>query len=290
MKAILETIPRDARHSFGFFDYQEKDRFRCPFHYHPECELTLVVHSTGQRYIGDHIGRFAEGDLVLMGPNLPHSYINDRKSPARAHSRCLQFLPDCLGAGFLQCGEARGIRALLEKSRLGLSFHGRVRDQTAAALGRLDDLEGMERLISFLEILRLLAASREFRPLATPGYSPARVLYQGERINRACDLITRKFRDPITQAEAARAARMSPPSFSRFFRRATSKTFRAFLNEVRIGHATRALLETDRTVAEICYDSGFSNLSNFNRQFLRLLKSPPRAYREKFRRVPAAKP
>ena len=284
MKAILEKVTRAAHHSFAFLDFKEP-RFQCPFHYHPECELTLVLNSTGQRYVGDDIGRFAAGDLVLMGPNLPHMYVNDRKFSGRAHSRVLQFLPDCLGAGLLQCGEAKGIRTLLERSRVGLLFHGRTRDHVAKALGQLAALEGIDRLVSFLKILGLLARSREFRPLASPAYSPSLALYQGERINRACELISQKFRENVTQSEAARAAKMSRPSFSRFFRRATNKTFRAFLNEVRIGHASRALLETDQTVVEVCYDSGFSSLSNFNRQFLRLRQVPPREYRRKIRRL-----
>jgi AraC-like DNA-binding protein len=284
MKAILEKVSRDARHSFAFLDFKVA-RFQCPFHYHPECELTLIAGSTGQRYVGDHIGRFAEGDLVLMGPNLPHMYINDQKFQGRAHSRVLQFLPDCLGADFLQCGEAKSIRALLERSRVGLLFQGKTRDKVADALAELQALDGVQRLISFLHILGLLARAKEFRPLASPAYSPSLALYQGERINRACELISKKFRDNVTQGEAARAAHMSRPSFSRFFRRATNKTFRAFLNEVRIGHASRALLETDQTVAEICYDSGFANLSNFNRQFLRLRRVAPREYRRKIRQL-----
>jgi AraC-like DNA-binding protein len=284
VKAIFEKVSRDTRHSFAFLDFRAS-RFQCPFHYHPECELTLILSSTGQRYVGDHIGRFAPGDLVLMGPNLPHMYVNDQKFSGRAHSRVLQFLPDCLGAHFLECGEAKSIRALLERSRVGLSFHGKTRDQVADALGEMIALEGIERVISFLKILGRLARSRDFRLLASPAYSPSLALYQGERINRACELISKKFRENVTQSEAARAARMSRPSFSRFFHRATNKTFRGFLNEVRIGHASRALLETDQTVAEICYDSGFSNLSNFNRQFLRLRQVSPREYRRKIQRL-----
>ena len=141
--------------------------------------------------------------------------------------------------------------------------------------------KGIERITHFLEILHLLAETREFRRLASPTYAPSLALFQGERINRVCELMSKRFREDITQSEAARAARMSPPSFSRFFLRATNRTFRAFLNEVRIGHASRLLLETDQSVVEICHDSGFGNLSNFNRQFLKLRRVSPRDYRRK---------
>ncbi len=280
MKAILEKISHDRQRSFSLFDFQSR-RFDCPFHHHPEIELTLIVASTGHRYVGDHISRFSPGDLVLMGSNLPHMYINDTTFSDQAHSVVMQFLPECLGSNFFQLGELKAIHRLFERARVGLSFHGRTRDKVAPLMVQLGGLNGTARLTAFLNIFDILAASKEFRVLASPTYSPSLALYQGERINRVCELISKKFREGITQSEAARTAHMSPPSFSRFFRRATNKTFRAFLNEVRVGHASHLLLETDRTVAEVCYDSGFGNLSNFNRQFLKLRKVSPRAYRRK---------
>lgn len=282
MKAILEKVSHDKNRSFALFEFEMR-RFNCPFHYHPEIELTLIVSSSGHRYVGDHIGRFSPGDLVLMGPNLPHSYINDARPGQIAHSVVLQFLPDCLGPGFLQLGEMKGIQHLLERSRVGLSFHGRTRDKVAPLLSPLRKLDGPARLAAFLQVLGILSRSKECRTLASPAYSPSLALYQGERINRVCELISRRFREGITQSEAARAAKMSPPSFSRFFRRATNRTFRAFLNEVRVGHAAQLLLESDRTVAEICYESGFGNLSNFNRQFLKLRSASPRDFRMRAR-------
>jgi AraC-like DNA-binding protein len=203
-----------------------------------------------------------------------------------AHSVVLQFLPTCLGADFFQLGELNRIRHLLARSRAGLSFYGRIRDKVVPLLLGLEGRGDFEKLITLLRILEILGRSKEYRLLASPSYSPSLSLYQGERINRVCEMISRKFKEPISQGEAARAAKMSAPSFSRFFRRATNRTFRAFLNEVRIGHAAHLLLETDLTAAEICYDSGFGNLSNFNRQFLKLRKVSPRAYRRK--RQPAA--
>ena len=282
MKAILEKVSHDQRHSFAAFEF-ECSHFDCPFHYHPEIELTLIVRSSGQRYVGDHIGRFAAGDLVLMGPNLPHMYVNDAKFVGRAHSIVLQFLPECLGGDFFQCGELKAIHGLLERSRVGLSFHGHTRDKVVPLLERFRRLDGSARITALLQILEILAQAKEVRTLASPAYSPSLALYQGERINRVCALISKKFKEGITQSEAARMARMSGPSFSRFFRRATNKTFRSFLNEVRIGYASQLLLETDRTVAEACYESGFGNLSNFNRQFLKLRKVSPRGFRKRRR-------
>jgi AraC-like DNA-binding protein len=280
MKAILEKVSYRGNHSIALFGYS-CPRFVGPFHYHPEIELTLILGSSGHRYVGDHIGRFAPGDLVLFGANLPHMYLGDTKSSGRAQALVLQFLPGCLGPDFFQLGELRNVQQLLKKARVGLSFFGRTRDKVAPLLVELQGRQGLDRVTGFLEILGHLGRSRERRVLASPTFSPSLALYQGERINRVCELISQKFREGVTQGEAARVARMSAPSFSRFFRRATGRTFRAFLNEVRVGHASRLLLESDRTVAEICYDSGFGNLSNFNRQFLKLRSVSPRDYRKK---------
>ena len=278
MKAILETISNERHRSFASFE-SKGQRIHCPFHYHPEFELTLIPSSSGQRYVGDHIGRFAPGDLVLMGPSLPHMYVNDAAFSGPAHSIVLQFLPSCFGEDFFQLIELNRIRLLLHRSRLGLRFYGRTREKATEMLLPFNQLEGGARVVAFLNILETLARSREYHTLASPHFVPALSIYQGDRINQVCNLISRRFREGITQSDAARAARMSPSSFCRFFRRATNKTFREFLNEVRIGNACRALLETDKTVVEICYESGFNNLSNFNRQFLRLRKTSPRDYR-----------
>ncbi len=285
MKAILEKISPTENYSFKAMDFRVR-RFRSPFHYHPEIELTFIASSSGQRFVGDHIGRFASGDLVLMGPNLPHMYINDETFTGPAHSICWQFLPECLGPDFFQRAEMKEIRLLLEKSKVGLSFYGRTRDKVAVLMAQFWNHEGTARILAFLNVLEILARSKDYRTLASPAYSPSLSLYQGERINRVCELISKKFKEGITQSEAARMARMSGPSFSRFFKRATNKTFRSFLNEVRIGYASQLLSETDHTVAEACYESGFGNLSNFNRQFLKLKKVSPRVYRKKQTIVP----
>jgi len=284
VKAILEKVPHAQDYSFACLKFRLR-RLHVPFHYHPEIELSLIVSSTGQRCVGDDIARFGPGDLVLMGPNLPHMYINDAKFRGTARSIVLQFLPEFLGADFLQRSELRSINALLEKSNNGLVFHGRTRDKVSSMIAQLSEMEGFERLITLLKILQTLANTKECRMLASPNYAPALALYQGERINRVCELIFRKYKEQVTQKEAAQSVQMSVPSFSRFFRRATKRTFRAFLNEVRIGHASQALLETDRTVAEICYDSGYANLSNFNRQFRSLRKVSPREYRKQVPRL-----
>lgn len=285
MKAILEKISsRDVSGSFKVMDFAVR-RFKSPFHYHPEIELTLIGRSSGHRYVGDHIGRFGPGDLVLMGANLPHMYINDENFTGKASAVVLQFLPGFLGDQFFDVAEMSPVRRLLERARLGMSFHRKTREKVVPMLERLSKLEGVARLTAFLQVLDALARSQDWRMLASTGYSPSLALYQGERINRVCELISTKFRDGISQSEAARAAGMSPPSFSRFFKRATNKTFSQFLNEVRVGYASRLLVESDRTAAQICYDAGFNNLSNFNRQFQKLRRCSPRQYRhERWRR------
>jgi AraC-like DNA-binding protein len=147
-------------------------------------------------------------------------------------------------------------------------------------MGILEEAKGSRRILLLIEILEILASDRKAVVLASPGFRPEFNEAQGTRIEKSCTWITQRFRGPITLVQAARAAHMSPPAFSRFFHRATNRTFVHFVNELRIGHACRRLLETDLGVAEIAYDCGYENLSNFNRRFRELRNMTPVHYRK----------
>lgn len=282
MRARLERISRKQNESFSVFHYFQP-RFTCPYHYHPEVELTWILAGHGQRLIGDHLGNFETGDLVLMGSELPHSYFNPpgfRQGPKGAGSMVLQFRPDCAGGVLKEAPECQRVRLLLQRASRGLAFKGTVRTKVQTLLEGLARAKNSRRILLLLEILEILASDRKADVLASPGFRPEFNQAQGTRIEKACTWITERFREPITLVQAARAAHMSPPAFSRFFHRATNRTFVYFVNELRIGHACRALLETDRGVAEIAYDCGYENLSNFNRRFRELRNMTPVDYRK----------
>jgi AraC-like DNA-binding protein len=287
VKPLYEKIGPDAGLSFFCRAFALR-AFDCPFHFHPECELTHIVSSRGLRFTGDHIGEFGPGDLVLFGPNLPHSYHNDpseRRGAKGARSQVVQFAPDCLG-GILQASpELLPVRRLLAQSARGLAFTGATRADALARLAKLFTASAAARVSLFLEILIGLADAppRDVRSLASHGYAPTRAPDSDERLGRVCAHINRHFAEPIYLQRVAALAHLTPPAFCRFFRRGTGKTFTAFVNEVRLSQAARLLQETDLGVTEICFRCGFGNVANFNRQFRRLHRMAPRDYRERQR-------
>lgn len=280
MKAVLEEISPRESHSFAAFQFS-MPRFLCPYHYHPEIELTLIVAGRGQRLVGDHLAPFSPGDLVLMGAELPHSYFHSpgfNEGPKGASSIVIQFRPDLAG-GLLHSPECRRIFLLLEKSKRGLTFEEKTRARVARLMPELVKAEGPPRLALLLEILHGLSSDSKATPLAGRGFRPVFNVNQAGRIGKICDWLTAHFQEPITLGQAAKKAHLTPAAFSRFFHRATNRPFVRFLNELRVSHACRLLLETDKAIAEIAFESGFENLSNFNRRFRDLKGITPRDFR-----------
>lgn len=257
-------------------------RFDAPWHFHPEIELTLIVASRGRRFVGDSIEPFGPGDLVLIGPNLPHFWHNEGRPRAgeKAHSVVVQFLPDFWGAELWEKPELAQVRRLLARAERGLHFPARAAAPIAERLRRLPSLEGLSAALELLAVLQALAGLRPgARPLASVGYAPSLDRRTKDRLARVYAFLLARFRDPLTLAEIAREAAMTPAGFSRHFKRVTGRNVSTFLNELRIGHAARLLGETTRTVGDIAVDSGFATLSNFNRRFREQLRCAPRDYR-----------
>ena len=240
--------------------------FDAPWHFHPEFELTWIVESRGKRFIGDSIEPFDEGDLVLLGPDLPHFWVND-PATHRARSVVVQFLPNFAGSEFLHLPEMREVARLMERAGRGLHFQGKGAEAARKAMRRLQSLHGLERLTQLLDLLRMLAGARGVRVLSGAKFNPVLDTRAGERINRACRFVIGHFQEDIGLKDVAAEACMSPAAFSRYFKQVTGRNVNTFLTQTRVDAATRLLLETDQSIAEICYATGFNNLSNFNRRF-----------------------
>jgi AraC-like DNA-binding protein len=282
MKARIERISTGGEASF-LCRRRTDARFDFLWHFHPEIELTLIVGSRGRRFVGDSIEPYQDGDLVLLGPDLPHTWHSDPGRKGRHEALFCQFSRDFLGPAFLESPELAGVSRLLARSARGLSFSGRTQKAVARRLEGLGGKEGLPRLAELLGILDELARSREARPLSGRLYVPALRRGDAERIDRVCRYLNERCRDRVSLAEAAGVAHLSIPAFGRLFRRTTGKTLVDYLNELRTGLACRELIETERPVSEIAFDSGFSNLSNFNRRFRTLKGLSPREYRRAFR-------
>ena len=282
MKPIFQKLTSCPDEGFAF-KVVRGHSFECPWHFHDEFELILVVQSGGYRMVGDHLAPLRPGDLVLVGPNLPHIYQNDEGAPGRippVHALLIQFRENCLGDGWLSLPALDPVRRLLQRARLGLHISGVTRDKVAATILEMAKCAGLRRIIHFLAILDLLAASRDCRTLASHGFAAADNLFDQKRMDRVCQFIHERLDRPVFLPELARLVHLSEGAFSRFFRAHTGKTFPEFVNELRVGRACRLLAEGEMNVTEVAFACGFSNLSNFNRQFHRLKQATPRAFRK----------
>lgn len=281
MLATLEKVSLRPGESFACKEFRTA-RFYSPFHFHPECELTLIEASHGLRYVGDSIEDFAAGDLVLLGPDLPHYWSNPPAWGGEARSIVIQFLADLLGPGWLAAPELTAVRRLMQRARRGVRFSGRPAAVAAERMRRMSTLAPLPRLLLLLETLHGLARAPGTRLLASAGYAPGFKREDQGRLARVLDYVETSAAEGVEQREAARRAGLSPAAFSRYFRRKLGHTFEAFVNEVRIGRICRALVDApEQSVAEIAYAAGYNNLANFNRQFRRRTGLAPVEYRRR---------
>ncbi|MEI6339048.1 MAG: AraC family transcriptional regulator [Verrucomicrobiota bacterium] len=257
--------------------------FNHPYHFHPEIEITFIAESNGTRVVGDHIGSFQPGELYLLGANLPHVFRSTVPPERRAEAEVLHFLRGPK-PGFLESlPEMKAFAQLLARSKAGLLFDQQTSAQGGRLLRRIRQRNGARRLAAFFELAGTLLEAPEPRVLASAGGSiSSRQTTGSERIHRVCNVILKKFTEDLSHREMAKLAHMAPASFSRLFLRTTRKTFTQFVTEVRLGHACRLLRESDNTIADIAFASGFSNLAHFNRQFRHYHHSSPREYRAAF--------
>ncbi|MHA4806897.1 AraC family transcriptional regulator [Flavitalea flava] len=282
MKPILEHLPKADDESFVVRDFTY-NYYPTPWHFHPEYEIVLVTESTGRRFIGDNISSFRAGNLALIGSNLPHLYRNDASyyaahSQNKARAVVVHFSENSFGDNFLSLPEAQMIRQLLVKSRRGLDVSGRTNKQVADRLVNLSGLSGFDRYLELLKILQLISESQDLSYISGEHVNGGNEK-ESERMNDVLNFVIRRFSDDINVAEAAKVANMAETSFCRFFKQRTRKTFSNYLTEVRMSHAARLLIESDKAVLDICYECGFNNLSNFHRYFKVMHALTPLQYR-----------
>ena len=280
MKPIYERLIGSLDEGFLVKEIHGK-ACNCPWHCHMETELVLVLRSQGYRIVGDNIQSLQRGDLVLLGPNLPHAYQHtDRLSARRPPAHCvlLQF-EERLWSNPLELPTMAPVRRLLRRAANGLQIVDPTRKRIMAMLLEMLKLRGVRRITTFLMMLDVLAQSRSCRAIASPGFAAPSTSHEQERIGRVCQFIDENCHRPFRLREAAKLAHMSEGAFSRFFRSHTGRTFPAFVNDLRIGRACRLLTETEMNITEIALSCGYRNISNFNRQFLELKGVSPCEFR-----------
>lgn len=292
MRAICEKIPSGHDRSFSAVETRVP-RFTTPWHFHPECELIYIAHGSGTRFVGDSIHPFERGDLVLLGPNLPHTWQNHKAARRAADYACalvVQFRADFLGPGFFALVEMKPVARLLAAAERGVHFPDAevVRD-TALCMKNLVAQTGADRIITLLSILEKLTGAPKQHLLSSPGFEPALHAFDEQRMEKISAYVIHHLGEEITRKVAAELVHMSEGAFSRFFRQKAGKSFTEFVNEVRIGRAAHLLIESEQPVSEIAFACGFNNLSHFHRRFRRTFALSPTAYVRQFRSC-AAKP
>ena len=283
MKPLLQKLPLPADSSFVLVDF-DVPYFETPWHFHPEYEIVLVTESTGQRFVGEHIKEYQTGDLCLIGPNVPHLYRSHEEhyannSELRAKSIVIHFKDDFLGKDFFNVPEMKHVQALFEKSNRVLDIVGDSNQFISKKLREIFLENPTRRLLSLLEILDNLARSEEYDFL-TSGNSFGTNIKDSDRVNKIFEYVMQNFKEEIRLGEVADLVSMSETSFSRYFKSRTNKNFSDFLAQIRIAHACKLLVEDKMGITEICYESGFNNLSNFNRKFKELMNISPSIYRK----------
>lgn len=279
-KPLLQKLPLTFGSSF-LIDRFESPYFETPWHYHQEIEIVLCDGGFGKKFVGNHVSDYAEGDLAILGSNLPHWYRADdacyqHQKPA---SIVIHFLDDCFGKDFFELAEMVEIKRFLETAKLGIEFYGETRARIQEKIQNLLKADKVARMLGLIEILHLMSCSKEYRILsenAIVGVSKK----DSERMNEVFDYVLKNFKNDINLSEIANKTRFSEAAFCRYFKLRTQKTFVEFVNEIRIEYACKLLAENDLNILEICYESGFKNLSNFNRQFRKYTNNNPKTYRQ----------
>ena len=283
MNIRFEKIIRKPDSSFATLDKRAR-AFDGRFHFHPEIEITLIESSSGRRVVGDSIERFAPGDLVLLGPNLPHQYVSDRAArKSLASAKVIQFTPDFMGEGFERIPEFATVEKLLKQSTRGLKFGGRTVHAARQLIAQIFSASAATaRLLLLLELLDTLARARHVAPIASAAYVGNITSREGDTIDDALQYLNRRFTERVTLDDLCQYLHVSPATCNRLFQKSIGRSFKTALIEIRTSHASRRLLETDESVLDIAYSSGFTNLSNFNRRFKEAKGHAPRAYRDLF--------
>lgn len=290
MRPQLEKVTATFRSSWRYHELSEP-RFRFEWHHHEEYELTLVTAGHGRRFVGSSISAYGPGDLVLIGPDLPHAYETPLPGGDTVNEAVvLQFRRDFLGDDLLAAPEFAGVSRLLDQASRGLCFNGEQGEGMRRQILQLRDEQGVRRTLGLLQVL---AEAAELRPqvLAAADYAPRPHEEANLRIDAVCRLLHASYAEAITLERAAEAAHMSPGAFSRFFHRTMGRTFQGYLTELRIGAACRLLAETEHPVSRVATECGYHNITNFNRRFRQVMEINPSTYRTYFRqRGPQATP
>ncbi|MEO9805360.1 MAG: AraC family transcriptional regulator [Reichenbachiella sp.] len=284
MKVLPFKIPKTDDSSFRV-QVDQMPYFYDILHQHPESQITLIVNGHGTVIQGDYIGNFQAGDVYIFGANVPHVLKSDpvyyeEGSTEECHAICVFFDSESFGRDFFELPEMRSVNDFMRKSVRGLKLHGDAKRRVSKIINEIEEQDGITKIISLLNIFNLLSQTDEHQWLSKEPHNLNVDESEGKRLNDIFQFTMKEYHRPITLDEVAEVANMTPSAFCRYFKQRTRKTYVSFLNELRVAHACKLLLNKEINVTEVCYRSGFVNLSNFNRKFKSLTNHTPSQYQK----------
>jgi AraC-like DNA-binding protein len=279
---IREITPLTSSDCFTIFS-RVKTEFNFPLHCHEEFELNFIKNAKGaKRVIGDHIGEIDDLELVLIGSNLPHVWQNYKCKSKEIIEITIQFHKDLFDERFLKRNQMAFIRKMLERSARGILFSQQTIESITPRLLILAQKHGFDSVLELFSILHDLSVSRNMHTLSDSTFNNAELSYNSRRIDKAFEYMNQNFQKNITLSEISKQVNMTDVSFSRFFKTKTGKTFIDSLLELRLGNASRLLIDTSQSISEIAFNCGFNNISNFNRLFKKKKNCTPKEFRENY--------
>lgn len=286
MRAPLRKELNESNASFTAIELVES-HFDPNWHFHPHYQIFTVLEGAGTRFVGDDIRHFEAGDTVFIGPNIPHLWRSDpqyfeSRSDLKTHGLVVYFTEDFLGDNFFQNPEMHNLRQLLEQGRRGLDIIGDTRLYVRKSLEKLVKVSGFDAILELLTTLHFLSESSEVSYITNIGYVNIHKVSETERMQKVHEYVMKHFKEEIRLNEVAALTNMTEAAFCRYFKSRTNKTFSDFVSEIRIGHACKLLMEEKFSVTQICYESGFNTVSNFNRQFKNLMNKSPLQYQKTY--------
>ncbi|MBL7700338.1 MAG: helix-turn-helix domain-containing protein [Chitinophagaceae bacterium] len=283
MRPAFKAISKENCPLFRIERQETFQEFNYPWHYHPEFELTLILNRAGVRYVGNNTENYFDHDLVLLGSNLPHTWIHydDQEQVPNA----IVIFLDQHFIDWLNNDQFPNLVQLFKRAARGIKFSREVAIEIKSKLPQLFNANNLEQCIILMQILNQLAATKEFHLLSHEGFTYDPNPTNSERINAVYEYVALHYTNKITLKDVARHVSMSDANFSRYFSKTMMKSFFSFLNEYRVNRACKLLIETDRQINEICYQSGFQSIPFFYRQFKKFKNCQPKTYRDKYHRA-----
>ncbi|WP_300433967.1 AraC family transcriptional regulator [Christiangramia sp.] len=276
-KVLRELVPISEDDFFIVLNHHNA-KFDFPLHYHPELEINLVLNTSGKRIVGDSIENYEDRDLVIIGPNTPHYWMGGMDK-REAHVITIQFQANFLSQASLNKKLAFPIKELIEKAPRGIAFSTETIEKLEPKILQLSQSQDFDSFLNFLSILYDLAIARNTHTLASISYIDNYKISKSRRIQKVSDYIHQNLHQKILIQDVAALINMSESAFSHFFKKSTNSSFSDYVIDLRLGHAARELTETDKSINEICFDCGFSNISNFNRSFKKKIGFTPSSFR-----------